>query len=66
MTYDMIHEENKRLKAELLALRQAIIRAEPSVMLDGRFEEMITTPVSVIEFARELIEEKPDISAYRQ
>jgi hypothetical protein len=46
-------EENQRLKAELGQLRQAIIRADPSVMQDGRFEEMFTTPVRINGVARQ-------------
>ncbi len=52
---DMILEENKRLKDELAALRQIIMRADPSVMLDGRFELMIISPVAVIGIARDLV-----------
>jgi hypothetical protein len=55
-------EENRRFKAELWQLRQAIIRAEPSVMHDGRFEEMFTTPVKIIGVARQIIEMLPQIS----
>ncbi|MFL7838272.1 MAG: hypothetical protein ACK2T4_07710 [Candidatus Promineifilaceae bacterium] len=53
-------EENQRFKAELWQLRQAIIRAEPSVMRDGRFEEMFTTPVRIIGVARQIIEMRPE------
>lgn len=53
---DLVREENRRLKAELHTLRQVIIRIDPSVMLDGRFEEMITRPTSIIEVARDLLE----------
>jgi hypothetical protein len=56
-------EENPRLTEELALLRQSIMRAEPSVMLDGRFEEMIITPLSVIIIARELISQIPAIKA---
>lgn len=52
-------DEQLRLKEELVLLRQTIIRVEPSVMLDGRFEEMITTPRSVLTVARELIGQIP-------
>jgi hypothetical protein len=53
-------EENNRLKTELWQLRQAIIRAEPAVMHDGRFEEMFTTPVRIIGVARQIIELLPE------
>lgn len=54
-------DEQLRLKEELVLLRQAIIRIEPSVMLDGRFEEMITTPLSILAIARELIGQIPEL-----
>lgn len=54
-------EENSRLKAELWQLRQAIIRADPTVMHDGRFEEMFTAPVKIIDVARQLIETIPQL-----
>ena len=53
--FDMFQEENQRLKRDLASLRQAIIAAEPTVMIDGRFEEMITTPSSTINIAQALI-----------
>lgn len=52
---ELILEENARLKEELAALRQAILQADPDVLLDGRFEEMIVTPITVIGVARDLI-----------
>ncbi len=55
--FDMFQEENQRLKRDLASLRQAIIAAEPSVMVDGRFEEMITTPSKTITIAQALIAE---------
>ncbi len=55
--FDMFQEENQRLKRDLASLRQAIIAAEPSVMVDGRFEEMITTPGKTIIIAQALIAE---------
>lgn len=55
---DLIQEENQRLKTELAALRKTIMQAEPLVMVDGRFEQMMTTPITVIDIARKLIVEK--------
>lgn len=55
--FNIVQEENQRLKAELTTLRQAIMQVEPVVMLDGRFEEMMLSPVMVINIARELIEQ---------
>lgn len=55
--FDIFQEENKRLKRDLVSLRQVIIAAEPTVMVDGRFEEMITTPGSTIQIAKALIAE---------
>lgn len=53
---DLVREENRRLRAELQSLQQVIIRVEPAVLLDGRFEAMISHPISIIQIARELLE----------
>ncbi len=53
--FDLFQEENTRLKRDLASLRQAIIAAEPTVMIDGRFEEMITAPSRTINIAQALI-----------
>ena len=53
--FDLFQEENQRLKRDLASLRQAIIAAEPTVMIDGRFEEMITVPSRTINIAQALI-----------
>ena len=53
--FDSFQEENQRLKRDLASLRQAIIAAEPTVMVDGRFEEMITAPSRTINIAQALI-----------
>jgi hypothetical protein len=53
--FDLFQEENQRLKRDLASLRQAIIAAEPTVMVDGRFEEMITVPSRTINIAQALI-----------
>ena len=53
--FDLFQEENQRLKRDLASLRQAIIAAEPTVMVDGRFEEMITAPSRTINIAQALI-----------
>ena len=55
--FDLFQEENQRLKRDLAALRQTILAAEPSVLVDGRFEEMITTPSRTIHIAQALIVE---------
>ncbi|MBE2223068.1 MAG: hypothetical protein IAF02_16105 [Anaerolineae bacterium] len=55
--FDLFQEENQRLKRDLASLRQVIIAAEPTVMVDGRFEEMITTPGKTITIAQSLIAE---------
>ena len=55
--FDLFQEENQRLKRDLASLRQVIIAAEPTVMVDGRFEEMITTPGKTINIAQALISE---------
>ncbi len=52
---DIVLEENQRLKEELAALRQIIIRADPTVMVDGRFELMIISPIAIIGIARDLV-----------
>ena len=57
---DIIREENERLKQELSLLRQAIINKEPMVFVDGRFEEMITSPKSIITIARQMVENMPE------
>lgn len=59
--WNSIAEENQRLKEELADLRQSILRVEPAVLMDGRFEQMITTPICIIAVARQLIDEMPAI-----
>lgn len=56
---NIVQEENRRLKAELSALRRVIMQVEPVVMLDGRFEEMMTSPIAVIGVARQIIAQIP-------
>jgi hypothetical protein len=53
---DIAQAENQRFKSELSSLRQLILEVEPSVMLDGRFEKMMLSPITVIEVARNLIQ----------
>jgi hypothetical protein len=53
---DIIQTENEKMKTQLTGLRQAIIQADPMVIVDGRFEKMMTAPINVIEIARELLE----------
>ena len=52
---DIARLENQRLKSQLSGLRQAIIQADPTVIVDGRFEKMMTAPITVIEIARDLL-----------
>lgn len=56
---NIVQEENQRLKAELLSLRRVIMQVEPVVMLDGRFEEMIVSPITVINVARDILQKMP-------
>ena len=58
---NQMFEEYGRLEDRLSLLRQAIIRVDPSVMVDGRFEEMFVAPINVIDVARQLIETMPQI-----
>jgi hypothetical protein len=60
---NIMQEENQRLKGELSALRQVIMRVEPVVMLDGRFEEMITSPIAIIEVACQIIAQIPQTTS---
>ncbi|GIK56382.1 MAG: hypothetical protein HND44_06785 [Chloroflexi bacterium] len=57
---NIVQEENRRLKGELSALRRVIMQVEPVVMLDGRFEEMMTSPIAVIGVARQIIAQIPE------
>lgn len=57
---NVVQEENIRLKQKLATLRQTILRIDPSVMVDGRFEKMIVAPITVIDVACELIEAIPE------
>ena len=54
---DILETENITLKRALATLRQSFIKAEPMIMYDGRFEQMMIAPINVIYVARELIEE---------
>lgn len=53
---DIARVENERMKIQLSGLRQAVIQADPTVIVDGRFEKMMTAPITVIDIARELLE----------
>jgi hypothetical protein len=53
---DIARVENEKMKSQLSGLRQAVIQADPTVIVDGRFEKMMTAPINVIEIARELLE----------
>lgn len=59
--FNLVLEENHRLKAKLSALRRLIMQVEPTVMFDGRFEEMMLAPIHVIDVAKELIEKIPQL-----
>ncbi len=56
---NLVQEENKRYKEELTSLRQAIIQADPLVLVDGRFEQMIASPVNVITIAQQILKTMP-------
>lgn len=56
---DVTQEECERIKEELATLRQIILRVEPLVVLDGRFEKMITSPLSIIVIAGDLLDQLP-------
>jgi len=53
---DIARMENEKMKSKLTGLRKAVIKADPTVIVDGRFEKMIAAPITVIEIARELLE----------
>ena len=53
---DIARVENEKMKSQLSGLRQAVIQADPTVIVDGRFEKMMAAPINVIEIARELLE----------
>lgn len=60
--FNIVQEENQRLKAELYSLRKVIMQVEPVVMVDGRFEEMMLSPITVIDVARDIIQKIPQRS----
>jgi len=60
---NIMQEENRRLKAELSDLRRIIMKVEPVVMVDGRFEEMMLSPITIIDVAREIIARIPPAQA---
>ncbi len=62
---NIVQEENQRLKAELSALRRVIMQVEPVVMVDGRFEEMMTSPIAVIGVARQILAQIPQTQSSR-
>lgn len=49
--------ENQRLKQELVELRQTIFQIEPLVLYDGRFDEMIVSPITIVTVAKQLLQE---------
>jgi hypothetical protein len=59
MIEQLLQEENRRLKMELAHLRRIIIQVEPVVLLDGRFEQMVTAPINVIRVAQQLLQKLP-------
>ena len=56
MIEQLLQEENRRLKRELAQLRRTIIKVEPTVLIDGRFEQMVTAPINVIRVAQQLLQ----------
>lgn len=56
---DIARLENEKMKSKLSGLRNAVIQADPMVIVDGRFERMMAAPITVIEIARELLESLP-------
>lgn len=60
---DIARVENEKMKSQLTGLRQAVIQADPTVIVDGRFEKMMTAPITVIEIARELLESLTPLAA---
>ncbi|MCB8943295.1 MAG: hypothetical protein H6658_06030 [Ardenticatenaceae bacterium] len=59
MLEELLQEENRRLKMELAQLRRTIIKVEPLVLVDGRFEQMATAPINVIRVARQILQNLP-------
>ena len=57
---NIVREENERLKNEISSLRRTIINVEPTVMVDGRFEDMMTSPRATLMIARKLLETYPN------
>lgn len=53
---DIARLENEKMKSQLSGLRTTVIRVDPTVIVDGRFEKMMAAPITVIEIARELLE----------
>jgi hypothetical protein len=60
---DIARVENEKMKSQLSGLRQAVMQADPTVIVDGRFEKMMTAPITVIEIARELLESLVPLAA---
>lgn len=60
---DIARVENEKMKSQLSGLRQAVMQADPTVIVDGRFEKMMTAPITVIEIARELLESLAPLAA---
>ncbi len=60
---DIARLENEKIKSKLTGLRRAVIQADPTVIVDGRFEKMMAAPITVIEIARELLESLPQTAA---
>ncbi len=53
---NIIRDENERLKNEIAGIRRTIMNIEPTVMVDGRFEAMMTSPHATLTIARKLLE----------
>ena len=53
---NILHEENEQLRGEIASLRQMIIKVDPIIMVDGRFEEMMLSNRATLVIARQLLE----------
>ncbi|MCA9964514.1 MAG: hypothetical protein KC423_09730 [Anaerolineales bacterium] len=46
----------EQFQTQLTQLRRAILKDEPTILYDGRFEAMIISPAAILEVACSLIE----------
>ncbi len=54
----------ERIEEELNVLRQTIMKVEPAVMIDGRFEQMILNPIQIVRIAERLLSNKLEIEPF--